>query len=652
MKKSAIALSLIFLLAVLFPYFFIFAQPSHVPHENPATTKDSPELISVALFYSNVFNLAAISQYQDAQTLLKELEYASIPDELRYITARYNSLCQQLLTAQDNLESLLDEASDLLSHYQTGDAQQKLDAAEAAIISIQLLQEDIQAVTNTLGNRLGVSTALAGSQIRQTYDRLEVSLSRPRQLVTELAQLRQNLTEEVKFEVKGKIPTELSLSIIPASVFVGDSITALGKLTANNKALSNRKLTFLLDDEPLVITTTDSDGSYSADITIPYKADITIPYKYVSTMTLSVAYIPAGDDIGNYLGCSQPVVVNTSFYPTYLEVLAPETASPGLSFTISGQVSSTGGTVDRLVRVLLDDTQLAEEVTQGKFSLKITPPPQTSIGEHSLILVIIPGERYCGTSESVKINISRLPMQADIRMPQLIVTPKQIQISGKIYDSLGPVQGAGVSFVFRNSSTTVKTSNDGGFTTSIEMPLDLSSVGPQELAITIEPAQLWNAPLEIKKQIFTINWVNIGLMLVVCLSLGLVLYARVKTKPLGPQGEIGMPQAATPGVLTIAPLPRPGYEFTGIRGRIFSAYRNGLGAVEKATGISMAPHATLREFLHAVTPRLLGTIKSFTELTTITEVALYSAYELDLNSATGAEQLTSVIKEELHSEAT
>ena len=45
--------------------------------------------------------------------MLNELEYANIPDELRYLIERYNTLSQQLLTTLDNLKPLLNDASTL-----------------------------------------------------------------------------------------------------------------------------------------------------------------------------------------------------------------------------------------------------------------------------------------------------------------------------------------------------------------------------------------------------------------------------------------------------------------------------------------------------------------------------------------------------------
>ena len=147
MKRFAIALSIIILLAILSPGFSMLAQPTHIPHQNPATAKDSPELASLLLFYGSVFDLAAISQYRGAQSMLDELEYANIPDELRYLIDRYNSLSRQLFATMDNQESLLDEAPTLLAEYQVSEAKQKLDEAEATILNIQLLLEDIEAAT-------------------------------------------------------------------------------------------------------------------------------------------------------------------------------------------------------------------------------------------------------------------------------------------------------------------------------------------------------------------------------------------------------------------------------------------------------------------------------------------------------------------------
>ena len=540
MKRLAIGLSILILLAMLSPCFSILAQPSHTPHQKPATAKSSLDPVSLLRFYGSVSELIATRRYQDAQTMLNRIKYANIPDELRYIINLYSSLSQQLVTTLNNLEYLLDETSTLFARNQTSDARQRLNEAESTIYSAQFLLEDIEAVTDTLGEELGVFTALAGSEIRLVYERQQQNLYQIRQLINELNQLRESL------------------------------------------------------------------------------------------------------------GLNPLMAIRTSFYhPTFLEVSAPETAYPGLPITISGEVSSKDGNVDRTVKVFLDNIQLAEETIQGQFSLQVTPPQQISTGRHILTVAATPEGRYAGALRSLLINIEIL-IWTEIYVPSLITIPETIRISGKVHRGLSPLQDAKVNLRFRDSLITVKTATDGSFTATIDAPFDLSLVGPRGLIITIEPVEPEYTPLEIKRWILIVNPAYAGLILVAFISLGLLVYKRARTSPLSRREEMVTPEVKPGEPPTIVRLPRAEYEFTGIKGRILSAYLNGLEAVEKVTSIPMAPHITLREFLNTATPWLPAAIKPFAELTLVAEIALYSAYKLDEDMATKAEQLATIIKEELH----
>jgi hypothetical protein len=547
------------------PGFSILAHPAYTPHENPVTAKSALDKAALLLSYGSVFNLATIRQYQDAQSLLKELELTNIPDELRHIADHYNRLSSRLLTTLNNIESLLDEASTLFSENQLSEGKEKLDSAEIAIHDAKLLLEDIETATITLSEELGIFAASAGSRIKQAYERLEQNLQRLGQLTNELNQLREGL--------------ELN---------------------------------------------------------------------------------------------PQMIIKTRFYYPTSLKFSAPEVAHPGLPITISGQVSSTGSDVSRTIKILLDNTQLAEERIQGKFSLEITPPEQTTTGKHSLTVVAAPQGCYSGTSRSLSIDISRIPLQADVQLPKIIITPKLIQASGKVFHNLSPVSDARVNLTFRQSSIMTKTATDGSFTAvvkppqlsvftasssnffyatpTMELPFDLSLVGSQKLTMTIQPIEPWYAPLQIETWTFVINPANMGLMLVIFFSFGLLVYNRVRARALRPQEERLAPQPPIQELFPTPLPPRPKYELADIKGRILSAYLSGLEAVEKKTGISMAAHTTLREFLNMATPQLPSVAKPFTELTTITEAALYSAHRLDEDTATKAEQLAATIKEELFRE--
>ncbi len=156
MKRLALVLAIIILLALFFPSFNIFANTTHTPHENPATAKGSLDKAALLLSYGNVFNLAAAREYQNAQSLLNELENSSIPDGLRYITNRYHTLSGQLFADLNTVEALLDEASNLFSAQQLNAAKEKLNSAEETIYHAQRLLDDIESATNILAENLGV----------------------------------------------------------------------------------------------------------------------------------------------------------------------------------------------------------------------------------------------------------------------------------------------------------------------------------------------------------------------------------------------------------------------------------------------------------------------------------------------------------------
>jgi hypothetical protein len=558
MKRLVIILA--FLLIIFFPTFSVIAQPTHIPHEDPLHAKNSPDLVALVLSYCKMFELIAIRQYPSGERLLKELEKANVPEELRNIIERYHNLCQQLLTTLDKIELLLDEASKLFANKKFNAAELKLKEAGAAIQDAQLVLKDIKAATNTLGNKLGIGGAPASSHLKQAYKRLEESLRRLEELIERLNQLRESVRD--------------------------------------------------------------------------------------NSLALAV------------------------YHPTQLEVTAPKIAYPGVPFIIHGRVSTE---MERTIRVLLDGTQLTEGTVLGGFSLEITPPPQTSTGKHRLTVAVSPKGDYLGATKSLMIDILKLSIQADIKTPALALTTNPIKVGGKVSHNLAPLQNAQISLTFGKSSVTTRSASDGSFTaliklpqlslptaistnpffattTPLELPLDLSLIGPQPLTINIEPGEPWYAPLQIKRWVFTINPLNIGLMMIAFLSLGVFGYKLGRTKI--PEREekkvIPPPKVREPPPITLPPK----YQFSGIKGRILCAYMSGLETVERITATSMTAAITLREFLERATPQLASAAKPFSELTKLAEVALYSVHRLDEKVAKRAEELACIIKEELDSEAT
>ncbi len=673
MKKLIITLSILVMLGVIYPSLPTSAQPVRVPHENPDTATGLLDKAGLLLSYGQIINLATDRQYQNAQDLLNELEHADIPDEIQYIINRYSNLLQRLFTTLDNLEALLDEASDLLARNQIGEVKHLLDLARADIRDAYTLPEDIEVATNSLSDKLGVFAISAASQLTQSHTRLEEGLERLSNLVSKLNSLNQSLSE--RYVQKTRLsPTELSLSINPASAYVGDIVTVSGKLGSDGQPLTRRRIILALEYKTMAntnnnvmvaattntTTTTRFDGSYVTSITLPYQ--------YIENMTVTAVYSPVGNDVDSYLACeSPPVLIKTMFYQTMLEASVPLKIYVGLPFTLSGEVTSDNDNNTRSVKVLLDKTLLATDTVSGRFSFEIMPPDEILPGSGNLTIDISPQGRYAGASLQRGVTVSLLPIYVDTRMPSVVLSPGDIEISGGVYSELGPVNDARINLNLDDASVTTASRADGSFqgtikscllpedappttnpfyvaTSAADSTFDFSPLGIREINITADTPQSPGFILEVKRQVITINPVSICLILAAFAASWLFVRRRSRTLTRT-EAEMTPAERAVLPAGTPQPVKLP--KLTGIKGQVISTYRSVLAIVERFSGVIMSPDITLREFLNTASLPSPTATDHFAELTDITESTLYSARSPQKDTAARAKELALNIKEEL-----
>jgi hypothetical protein len=642
MRKFTIILSLLFVAAVLLPVFSLAAQPSHVPHENPATAGGASSSILLLIFHGDIYEVALGGRYQDAQDLLDKLKHANIPDELKYIVDRFDALSHELFSSLDSLEDVLDEISVLLERYRMDEAQQRLEHARAVLENVDRMLDEVEMAVDAIGRRLYIGSYAPTSQLRQAYDRLKGILEQMRLLYRDFDKRLESLFVEYEDRVLVELlPTYLTLEATPESVFVGDSIVVSGQLSSEDGPLAGRSVNVLFGENPEVVTT-DEDGLYSATIDIPYQ--------YVTPVVLVARYSPAGDDIGVYMASESPkLTVNVRYYHTYLELSAPELAYPGLPMTVSGEVSTTGDSIERTVLLLLDDTPLATIQVRDRFEQELVIPDDTAIGEHTLTAAVSAQQRYAGTSVSLPIQISRFLIQVDIEAPSVIILPGEVHVSGQVQHDFGPLNDAAVRVSFGESSDAiVMTDDDGTFEAVLEAPLRLSLVGPKKLTVGIEPVEPYYSPATVEKWVVVINPVGISLTLIAFVSAGFVVYRRVTKWSTRIRAETPARRPDLPWPTHLAPSPEPGLDLTGVRGEILTAYLEGRRVIEKATGIHIEPHITLREFLKLVITEVnASTGQLFAELTKMAEVTLYSAREPDEGMVAAARQQAADIEKEI-----
>jgi len=639
MRLSIVILFIITLVGAVVPCLPLGAQSVNSPHENPATAEYTADPVWLLLFHGDVLSMVAGGNYEEARMLLDEFEYASIPEELRYVTSRYRDISYRLLTALDNLDTLLIEATDFLAQYQLTEAGQKLQVAGDVLVETQSLLQDIQQASTILSQKFSMFGISPDDEIGQARGRLLEIMVRLENLVNRLEEVRTTLVTKCETQEHEKlITTQLTLGTGQGEPFIGDMFTVYGQLMAGGRPLANRDLELYLD-EATFAATTDANGVYTTEIILPYR--------YVDEMTLSAGYVPSGDDLGTYYSAkSLPLVINTRFYETSITINTPEAAYPGMSFTVRGNVGSTGDPAERELKLFLDDSLLTTEKVTDSFEISVDLPEEVAPGEHNLSVTVSSLGCYSEASAGSSISVSRLPVEADIRISPFIVLPGRISISGRIFHDDEPVPDASVVLKHGDSTATVRTSDDGSFKTTVPVPLDLSLAGLRELEVSVEPAQPYYESLKWSNWVFAVNPVSIALLVIGLVSAGAVTYGRLVRRPAFPDREIPSPETVKGMESVILPLPVSGVGLTGNRKNVAVAYVKALEIIERRAGINLGRNQTMREFLKLVSDLSTPGMKSFTELTALTEVAVYASREPGEEMIAEANRLAvSVMKE-------
>jgi archaellum component FlaC len=656
MKKLIAALSVLCFLLISAPCLTAFAQPLRLPHENPDYITDTLDTIGILLSYARINNLASQSQFQTAQDFLTALNNTDLPSDIQYIISQYNTLYQQLFTTLNNVESLLNQASDLLNREQLDEAIQLVDAAGTNIKDNEYLLKDIEAATDSIISKLGALKGTTSTQITEAHTRLADSIARLKTQVETYGNLRQVLTEKYN-QLTQLTRTELSLQITPLTAYVGDDVTVSGRLQSEDMPLPGKILYFMVNNTyRLTSVTTDSNGSYSAVIRVPYE--------YADKMLLTAVYEPLENDARNYLAAySQTLAITTLFYHTRLKIDMSGRMYPEQPFAINGEIVTDNASISRKVSVSLDNALFAEETVTSPFQLEITPSANITPGNKALLIAVTPSGRYSGASQKSTVIVSVMPVYIQADIPPVVLSPQTLKVSGILTTESGPAADTTVNLKLGNAITTATTASDGSFQGLIELNLLPSSlsffdwfpVSSHQIEITTAKHDPLININHKQLKIFIINPLTSGLILAVLIALGFFI-RKISRRKVSPEKEMPpaderkeIPKAGVKKAPVVPVITSPAFKprLGVIAAKVVSAYRNVLTTIEKLTGTIMPPHLTLREFLQVTRLPSSTVAERFVELTAITENALYSTREPPEDAVARAEKLATAIKEEL-----
>lgn len=651
MKRLKSVFLIFLLLAPVFASaLMVSAQPSKVPHEDPAAAQSELDSFSFLSQYAEIFGLVSSRQYANASQLSEQLKHITVPENLKYIIDRYNDLTQQLISVLRDLDSCLNTAESLLDQNRLSEAGQKLQQAGTLVAKAQILLDDLKAATLTMSQRLGVFSAAAASKVRDSYDTLQSMLRRLQELIDWYHQLLARTKQRAETQLDA---TTLTLRLNATSCFVGDYLYASGRLTSAGGGLANRVVVLQIDGQRVATVSTNSNGEYSALIRVPYK--------YVSYVLVNALYTPQGGDKAVYLASTSSMArVEVRFYRTLLDVALPAVAYPGLSLSIHGNVTSQEGLplVGRQVNVVLDGKVISQVLTDetGRFAVKPVIAANTTLGNHTLTVRVDSSGLYAGVSVSRVLSIQRMATKLEVSMPSLVVAPSSMYINGSVASASGPLGGANVRVIFANGSVVVKTAGDGSFNVTVDVPFSTGFAGNQELRVIVVPTQPWQAVAQKTEGIFVFNIFGIVVALVCSFAVVFVIYLRfgtkVKKSQVSSQAErTFLPSKDVAAVQVVGEGSLPVVKFEGLKGRVLMAYVKALNLVQSVSGESLMPDMTLREYLAVAGAKCGDAFKVFSDLTVLAERSLYSSHAITDGEVAAAEQLAEDIGGKLNGSA-
>jgi hypothetical protein len=312
------------------------------------------------------------------------------------------------------------------------------------------------------------------------------------------------------------------------------------------------------------------------------------------------------------------------------------------------------------VEIYLDNELLASLQSPPEFRQKIAVPSGTDPGQHVITVSAQAMGRYSPVVATAGLTVTRMTPAIDLKTPRVILVPWSTHLSGSVSSGSGPLGGATVKMGLRRTQTEVASSSDGTFKAGMKMGWGFDLFGSDQLQVEVIPREPWNEPVTITRNVFVVNVVNCGGLLVILVFLAIYVPYRLKGRLDRRPSKAALPQPQpiepAPAYSAEAASSSPTEEATGEptgrpRERILRWYSLVLKMVQRITRVAFRPDQTLREFTRETEAALGPLGKRLMEFTRLAERLLYSKHEPSEEDVEATRLLSENIKKGLGGEA-
>lgn len=626
-------------------------------HEDPAKAAWEYSGLGLFRYYSAVLDEVIKKDVGEVASRLDNMPYANLPPSLSPTTEVFTKATEESAELIVTIEKEIDELRVLVQQSRLLEANtlenQIITDLSAGYKAMQLGENSIL----TMGKTFLVSVEEPNSPLRLAYTEVIRKIASINALFDLYHDILNNLL--TVSDVKSRLTTELSLTVEPIDVFVGDYVRVKGTLTAEGQPLADRKVEIMLNGLSVATGTTNGNGYY--------EASFQVPYEYSVSMDVQSLYYPQGQDTTTYLASLSPkVVLNINFYEMLLSLDADEKGYPGRETVLKAswtyQPAALG--IERNFEVRIDDVVVARLNTAEEFIQKIDLPPDLQLGLHRLTVITFAEGRYASGIASKVINVSKAVTGLTINLPKIMLIPRHFDVNGSVISELGPLQMALVRVKHASDTQEFYSADDGSFQGTLRTRYTFGLVGSESWTLEVIPQEPWNSPLLSSQKVLVINGINCGIFLVLLIALGIIVprnfgirnfqlaWRREQIQPEDAIADANLAVAPVYSETILSTRTLDGGSEMEPRARIFSWYVLLIQLVQRVTRIVLKPHQTLREFVNG-TRKTLGPVTNYLlEFTRLIERLLYSREQASDKDVNTSEQLTRQVQDGLKHENT
>jgi hypothetical protein len=300
--------------------------------------------------------------------------------------------------------------------------------------------------------------------------------------------------------------------------------------------------------------------------------------------------------------------------------------------------------------ILLNDKLMKSFKSDTEFTEKLAIDPKLA-NTVSTLTVSVPGDgRYAPVIKSISLEVILAVPKLDLNLPKWAIIPGNIHFSGRLYSDLGPLAATKLEIDIGNTKSVLVTSKDGTFSGSLHMSPAFSLLGTQSIVIHVSPQEPWYTTLNSSFNIFIVNALNCGILLVVLIILVVVLPILL-LKRLGykksHRKQVAAPilPASTPAKTeSIAPV-TPELD-GGSKNGVLYWYRKVLELMQRIVQAALLPSETLREFANKYAQKMGPARIYFMGLTTLVEKIIYGKYQSTPEDEEKSQKAYTIMKKE------